>query len=145
MVRDNFLRCEELDASIFGSLMLPGLPKTLTPLASLYVESYARPDAILASVKATGILVAWRGGVISSIDQRFAKMALDRMMSEPINPEKTKEDLAAAVKAWRAQADMTQGRAAEVLGMSKRTYEGIEAGRGFVYPQMLMLALKAFE
>ena len=139
------LWCKPLDSSIFGSLMLPGVPRSVTPLALLHLDSYSVPDAILVAVKATGVLAAWKGGAMQIVDQRRARAALDRMALEAPNSDEVKADLAAALKDWRAKADMTQARAAEVLGMSKRSYEGIEAGRGFVYPQLLLLALRAFD
>jgi transcriptional regulator with XRE-family HTH domain len=33
------------------------------------------------------------------------------------------------LKAWRKRLDITQAQAADVLGVSKRTYEGWEIGR----------------
>jgi hypothetical protein len=50
-------------------------------------------------------------------------------------------DLAAALKAWRG--DIPARAAAELLGIPKRTWEGIEQGRGFPYPQLLKIALRA--
>jgi hypothetical protein len=49
-------------------------------------------------------------------------------------------DLAAAVKAWRGK--VPAWKAAEVLGISKRTLDGIEQGRGFNYPSLLLHALR---
>jgi DNA-binding XRE family transcriptional regulator len=43
---------------------------------------------------------------------------------------------------WRAQARLSQSQAAELLGVSKRTLEGWEAGRPMRYPGLLKLALK---
>jgi len=51
-------------------------------------------------------------------------------------------ELAAAIKRWRGE--MPVSRAAQLLGIPKRTLEGIEQGRGFRYPQLLILALQAF-
>jgi DNA-binding XRE family transcriptional regulator len=53
------------------------------------------------------------------------------------------DELAAAVKAWRGKA--TQSEAAALLGISKRTLEGIEQGRGIAYPSLLLLAIKAIK
>lgn len=53
-------------------------------------------------------------------------------------------DLADACRSWRKSAGMTAQRAADVLGLPKRTYDGIEQGRGFRYPQLLILAIQAF-
>lgn len=53
----------------------------------------------------------------------------------------TPDELARTVKEWRQKTPA--GEAAEKLGLSKRTLEGIEQGRGFRYPQLLLLAMKA--
>lgn len=54
------------------------------------------------------------------------------------------QELADTCRAWRKSAGMTAQRAADVLGLPKRTYNGIEQGRGFRYPRLLMLAINAF-
>lgn len=54
------------------------------------------------------------------------------------------ETLAAQLKAWRGKA-LSQRAAAERLGISKRTLEGIEQGRGFAYPSLLLLALRTID
>ncbi|UVK41149.1 helix-turn-helix domain-containing protein [Mesorhizobium sp. AR10] len=53
------------------------------------------------------------------------------------------EALARDVKAWRAKEGFTAEGAAKALGIPKRTYEGIEQGRGFPYPILLRVALKS--
>jgi DNA-binding XRE family transcriptional regulator len=53
----------------------------------------------------------------------------------------TNEDLAAAMKAWRGKA--TQREAAARLGITTRTLQGIEHGRGIAHPSLLLIALKA--
>lgn len=57
--------------------------------------------------------------------------------------ETTPEELARIVKEWRG--GITARRAAQLLGMSPRTLEGIEQGKGFRYPLLLILAIKSFE
>jgi DNA-binding XRE family transcriptional regulator len=54
----------------------------------------------------------------------------------------SKEDLAAQARAWRHQWMLSQKAAADLLGISQRTYEGIEQGRGFAYPSMLLAMLE---
>lgn len=54
-----------------------------------------------------------------------------------------KQQLAQTVKRWRGELPAT--RAAQLLGIPVRTFEGIEQGRGFRYPQLLILALQAFD
>ena len=51
-------------------------------------------------------------------------------------------DLADQARAWRHKWLLTQKAAAELLGISQRTYEGIEQGRGFAYPSMLLAMLE---
>jgi hypothetical protein len=50
-------------------------------------------------------------------------------------------DLAAQVKAWRG--DFSVREAADVLGIPRRTLEGVEQGRGFPYPELLRIAMQA--
>jgi len=52
-----------------------------------------------------------------------------------------KEELSREVKSWRAREGLTAESAAKLLGIPKRTYEGIEQGRGFSYPLLLRLAM----
>jgi DNA-binding XRE family transcriptional regulator len=53
------------------------------------------------------------------------------------------EKLAQEVKAWRAKRGFTAEAAAQVLGIPKRTLEGMEQGRGFPYPVLLRIALES--
>ncbi|RUW85916.1 helix-turn-helix domain-containing protein [Mesorhizobium sp. M1E.F.Ca.ET.063.01.1.1] len=52
-----------------------------------------------------------------------------------------REKLALEVKAWRAEAGFTAEAAAKLLGIPKRTFEGIEQGRGFPYALLLRVAM----
>lgn len=54
-------------------------------------------------------------------------------------------ELAAAVKAFRAREGCNVARAAELLGIPARTIEGIEQGRGYRHPMLILLALRSFE
>lgn len=54
------------------------------------------------------------------------------------------QQLADMLANWRREGELTQAVAARMLGLSRRTYEGIEAGRGFRYPLLLTLALQSF-
>jgi len=54
-----------------------------------------------------------------------------------------KQELAEEVKRWRGFAPATV--AAKVLGISARTLNGIEQGRGFNYPSLLRQAMKTLE
>jgi DNA-binding XRE family transcriptional regulator len=53
------------------------------------------------------------------------------------------EKLAQEVKAWRAKGGFTAEAAAKVLGIPKRTFEGIEQGRGFPYAVLLRVAMES--
>lgn len=53
------------------------------------------------------------------------------------------EKLAQEVKAWRATEGLTAEAAAKVLGIPKRTFEGIEQGRGFPYAVLLRVAMES--
>lgn len=63
------------------------------------------------------------------------------------NPDKAAQaqQTAQLVRDWRTSAGLTAPRAAEILGIPRRTYENIEQGRGFPYPQLLALAIQAFK
>jgi hypothetical protein len=50
-------------------------------------------------------------------------------------------ELAAELKAWRGK--VPAWKAAEILGINLRTLQGIEQGRGFNYPSLLLMALEA--
>lgn len=50
------------------------------------------------------------------------------------------EKLAEKARAWRGS--VSQAKAAAQLGIPKRTWEHIEGGRGFRYPELLLLAFK---
>ncbi|CCV08649.1 hypothetical protein MESS2_770024 [Mesorhizobium metallidurans STM 2683] len=53
------------------------------------------------------------------------------------------EKLAQEVKAWRGKEGLTAEAAAKVLGIPKRTFEGMEQGRGFPYPVLLRVAMES--
>lgn len=54
-------------------------------------------------------------------------------------------EIATMCREWRGKADLPASRAAQLLGIPKRTYEGIEQGRGFAYPILLALAIRSFD
>lgn len=51
------------------------------------------------------------------------------------------EDLAEMLRDWRRYAGLNTQEAGEWLGLSARTIEGIEQGRGFGTPKVLAWAL----
>ncbi|WP_323034131.1 hypothetical protein [Pararhodobacter sp.] len=95
----------------------------------------------------TGTYVHMRvGGGIVSLDQRKAQAALDRAEKIEAKAQEPAEDgkaqwaqLARDVAKWRGY--LTTDEAAKTLGLSTRTLEGIEQGRGFRYPRLLRLAM----
>jgi hypothetical protein len=52
----------------------------------------------------------------------------------------TNDELADKVKEWRGK--IPARLAAEALGIPKRTFDNIEQGRGFPYPQLLLTGMK---
>lgn len=66
-------------------------------------------------------------------------------MKKPGTPAKLTEAeaqaLAESVRKWRGKLSVVD--AAKILGMSARTLEGVEAGRGFNYPTMLKIAMES--
>lgn len=66
-------------------------------------------------------------------------------MRTPEYRERQARQTADMCREWRTSATLTAARAAEILGIPRRTYENIEQGRGFAYPQLLALALQAFK
>jgi hypothetical protein len=57
-----------------------------------------------------------------------------------MNTKISRTDLAARVKAWRGKVPARQ--AAELLEVPYRTLQNVEAGRGFPYPKLLLIALR---
>ncbi len=64
---------------------------------------------------------------------------------KPEAPISTSEpsDLPAMLKTWRDKALLPQTRAAIMLGVSLKTYQGWEQGRAMPYPRLLELAILA--
>jgi hypothetical protein len=52
----------------------------------------------------------------------------------------TPAKLAEKARAWRGSVSVA--KAAPQLGIPKRTWEGIEQGKGFRYPDLLLLAFR---
>lgn len=115
---------------------LDGTEKTPPGFALLAIMDEPRPGW-LARANQTGALVCWTGAAIASVDQRKARHALETLGAEAAGPEP--EEMAAALRAWRGETSLHA--AAARLGIPARTLEGIEQGRGFRYPRLLMLAI----
>lgn len=58
--------------------------------------------------------------------------------------DEERADLARLTRSFVEETGLPVSRVAQMLGMSKRTLEGILQGRGFNYPLMLSLAIQAF-
>jgi len=89
-------------------------------------------------------------GQVRSIAEKDVREILEVIEAHPKNAQGV-DELADELRSWR-RGDAPEGeflfsaaRAAEMLGLPLRTYEGIEQGRGFRYPQLLRLALLAFK
>lgn len=80
------------------------------------------------------------GGAIRALDARKVEAALSSSVRDYGAAD---AELARALKAWRADADITAAHASQMLGIPIRTLDGIEQGRGFRYPRLLLLALQA--
>lgn len=86
------------------------------------------------------------------IHPKVIEMELEKASREAEALTKTPEykaeraaELATLCREWREKADLTQSRAAQVLGLPYPTYVAVENGRGFRYPNLLVLAMRAFE
>lgn len=55
----------------------------------------------------------------------------------------TPAEIATNLRRWRVDRSLTQREAAAKLGISYRTYEEAERGRGIAHPPLLRLALQA--
>lgn len=51
--------------------------------------------------------------------------------------------IAEEMKTWRTRAGLTQAEAAARFKIPMRTWKHSEQGRGFPYPELLLIALKA--
>lgn len=113
----------------------PIAPKGMTLLAIMDA-----PRTGWLARSGAGALVCWTGNAVASVDPRKAAAALadlDSTETVEIDPA----ELARAVKNWRGS--MSGKAAASALGLSYRTLEGVEQGRGFRYPRLLILAIKS--
>ena len=55
-----------------------------------------------------------------------------------------RQHLAETVAAWKAGTGLSTPQAAQLLGMSSRTLEGVLQGRGFSYPILLYFAIQSW-
>lgn len=145
---DNRARIRLLPLTARHPASVPSVPAGYEPLALMWRGeiSYLAHEVLVRNER-TGALAGWTGGALRSVDTNKAEMALSRLGSEQHDAEADDEDaeLARMVKAWRDKADIPASRAAQMLGIPARTLEGIEQGRGFRYPRLLLLALLAFD
>jgi len=125
------------------SYMADTVPSSMEALAVLFDgDSTAFPAGVLVRVKQTGILCKFSSGARSSVDERKAQAAHEQMEAAPVGGGDERHELAALVKTWRGS--MTAKRAGKLLGISGRTVENIEQGRGFAHGRLLILAIMAF-
>ena len=57
----------------------------------------------------------------------------------------TSRNVSTLLTDWRAQARLSQSQAARELGVSLKTLQGWEQGRGMPYPRLLELALLTWD
>lgn len=92
-------------------------------------------------------------GAFKSVDQRKVAAALAEQRIDLDNPappqteQAVADELAGLLKEWRngIQPPISLDLAEQMLDIPRRTLEGIEQGRGFRYPKLLVLALLAFK
>jgi len=139
--------------------LIKGISAAIEPLAYLGAGYKAIPDAVLGRMKASGRLVEWRFGAVRMIDQERGKallvgmeerqrkvdeiMTADSTGADVPEESQTTADLAELAKKFAKECGNAK-LAAQLLGMSSRTYEGIAQGKGFRYPQLFVLAIQAF-
>lgn len=151
------IRCAPLTIFPAVAPLKKGLPQNLEPLAYLYESNPLISYGLLVRVQTTGRLGVWGGGALRNIDDRKAAAALEAMQKQtdeghdwqtaPKTPgfSADAEKLAETLKLWRTGCQLPVWQAAEILGLPLKTYEFIEAGRGFRYPRLLFLAIAAFD
>lgn len=83
--------------------------------------------------------------VDKSEEAELAKLAKEIAADAPARKKREAAELAETVKKWRKDAGITASRAAQVLGVPKRTLEEIEQSKGFRYPQLLMFGILSFK
>lgn len=91
---------------------------------------------------AEGYRLAEAGGVMTDLIPRRVEAALDALAAATASPEAA---LAARLRGWRKARGLNTAAAGELLGVSGRMVEYIEAGRGFRYPRLLTLALERLD
>jgi hypothetical protein len=126
-------------------------PPGWAALAEVYEDSHkALPDGVLVCRGGRYALCA--GGAIRGLDisvvlRALAEVETDddgRVIDSPFTVDERRQ-LAALVRRWLDGADLSVFAGARLLGLSSRTLEGVVQGRGFRYPLMLALAIRAFE
>jgi DNA-binding XRE family transcriptional regulator len=123
----------------------PRLPANLALVAELHFERDQHlPDAHLVREKKTGTYFMHRGGgVLLDLpqDQVVASLQDSGLLRGESPSQKVKRELASLMRSWRRKARINTREAGERLGISPRTVENIEQGRGFSNPNLLVLAL----
>lgn len=86
-----------------------------------------------------------RGAWLETDQPKRARSALGLMETESLGapPASHKAQLAHETRAWRARIGVTAATAAAMIGLPKATYDFIEQGRGFRYPETIRLAMEA--
>jgi DNA-binding XRE family transcriptional regulator len=123
----------------------PRLSGKLELIAELHLkQNQYIPDAHIVRETKSGMYFMHRGGgVLVDLPQEYLIAALhDAGLLPGESPtRKVKRELAELMKNWRQSARINAREAGARLGLSARTIEGIEQGRGFSHPNLLVMAL----
>lgn len=136
---------QRLYARAIRDIFRPRLNDNLELIAEIHFSKDSHlPEGHLVREKRAGTYFLHRGGglridlpqdaVISALQDSGLIVGESPALS-------VKRDLAELMRSWRRRARLNTREAGERLGLSGRTVEGIEQGRGFSHPNLLVLAL----
>lgn len=117
-------------------------------LAEIDRSGHPNPDDIfgwLTLLPSGTYVIEQVQGSIRYVDQRKAEAAVTWVESQMAKlTDQEKMDIAELVRGFVEEGNLTVSRAAQMLGIPKRTLENVVQGRGFPYPKLLALAIQAF-
>jgi DNA-binding XRE family transcriptional regulator len=123
----------------------PRLNDNLNLVAELHFSRDSHlPEGHIVREKKTGTYLMHRGGgllIDLPQDAVIASLQESGLLQGESPAQSMKRDLAGLMKEWRHRAMLNTEEAGARLGLSPRTIEGIEQGRGFSNANLLVLAL----